>query len=107
MEGWAFGYSGSIYVPPGVHEFEVEVMRNIGVQDAGGPAWTAPSDVKTAKLEGVHSGSIFVTKGTSKPKYNLEAGKVYEVRFGFDRTDPKKPIPVTWVSPISSGQPPI
>lgn len=104
--GWSIGYLGSIYVSPGAHEFEVEVMHDFGIQDAGGPAWTAPSDVKTAKLEGVQSGSILVTAGISKPKYNLEAGKVYEVRFGFDRTDPKKPIPVTWISPIPSVQPP-
>ena len=98
----SIGYLGSVYVPPGEHEFEVEVSHGFGVQDAGGPAWTAPPNEKSATLESVDSGSILVTKGVSKPKANLEAGKSYEVRFGFDRSNPEKPVPVTWISPIPS-----
>ncbi|MBL0843959.1 hypothetical protein E3Z27_00080 [Pseudomonas mediterranea] len=101
-EWGSFGFLGSIYVPPGTHEFEVEISHDFGLQDAGGPAWTAPPGVNSAKMESIPSGSIFITKGVSRPKGALEAGKVYEVRFGFDRTDPNHPVPVTWLSQIPS-----
>lgn len=96
------GFFGSFYVPPGLHEFEVEVSHGFAVQDAGDPAWTAPPGVQVAAVEGINMGQILIKKGTSKPHYRLEAGKVYEIKFGFDRTDPKNPVPVTWISPIPS-----
>jgi len=98
----SIGFMGSIYVPPGTHEFEVEVSHNFKVQDAGGPAWTVPAGASPAPLIGNAPGStLLVTKGISRPRATLEAGKTYELRFGFDRTDPNRPVPVTWVSPIS------
>jgi hypothetical protein len=97
----SIGFMGSIYVPPGTHEFEVEVSHTFKVQDAGGPAWTVPAGVSAAPLVGGAPGStLLLRKGISRPRATLEAGKTYELRFGFDRTDPVRPVPVTWVSQI-------
>jgi hypothetical protein len=101
---FSIGFLGSIYVPEGEHEFEVEVSHGFSVQDAGGPAWTAPDGVDVAPLQGDIAGSsVLVTKGTSRPKAKIEAGKTYELKFGFTRKDPAKPIPVTWISAIPSA----
>lgn len=68
------GFFGSFYVPPGLHEFEVEVSHGFAVQDAGGPAWTGPPGVQVAAVEGINAGQILMKKGRSKPHYRLEAG---------------------------------
>lgn len=99
----SIGFFGSLYVPPGLHEFEVEVSHGFVVQDAGGPAWTAPPGVQVFAVEGINAGQILNKKGTSRPHFHLEAGKVYEIKFGFDRTNSKNPVPVTWISPIPSA----
>ena len=101
---FTLGCAGSVYVPAGVHQFEVEVSFDFGVQDAGGPAWTAPKGVNVAPWSGdVRGSSILVTRGVSRPKATIEAGKTYEVKFGFIRNGKSKPVPVTWISEIPSA----
>jgi hypothetical protein len=95
---FSVGYLGSVYVPPGMREIEVEVSHGFAVQDAGGPAWTAPEGVACAPLAfDTASSSVLVTKGVSRPRAALDSGKTYEVRFAFDRRDPSKPVPCVLV----------
>ena len=98
----AIGYFGSIYVPAGTHQFEVEVSHGFTVQDAGGPAWTVPAGVQSAPLkrEGGIGTGLLVTKGVATVPGEVQRGKRYEMRFGFDRTAPENPIPVVWLSAI-------
>lgn len=97
---FSIGFFGSIYVPEGEHEFEVEVSHGFGMQDSGGPAWTAPEGADVAPLQSVVSSSAMVVKGISRPKAKIDARKTYELKFGFTRKDPAKPVPVTWISVI-------
>ncbi|MES3023640.1 MAG: hypothetical protein V4857_18900 [Pseudomonadota bacterium] len=97
----SIGYFGSLYVPPGERQFEVEVSHSFTIQDAGGPAWTAPQGANISPVVGEHGGGLLVVKGVSKPKGKVLPGKIYEIKFGFDRSIQDKPVPVTWVSEVS------
>jgi hypothetical protein len=96
----SIGFLGSACVLPGDHRFEVEVSHGFSVQDAGGPAWTAPNGVPTARVEGRLGDTILVTKGVATLPGHVEANKVYEMKFGFDRSDAAKPVPVVWLMEI-------
>ncbi|GLR12471.1 hypothetical protein GCM10007907_12610 [Chitinimonas prasina] len=96
----SIGYFGSLYVPPGEHEFEIEVSHGFTVHDAGGPAWTAPKGANISPVIGEYGGGLFVLKGVSKLKGKVLPGKVYEIKFGFDRSTHNKPVPVTWLSEV-------
>lgn len=98
----SIGYFGSIYVPPGRHEFVVEVSHGFKVQDAGGPAWTAPAGANIAPLQaegGVGTG-LLVTRGSARVAGTVEGGKVYEIKFGFDRSVVDRPVPIVWVAEV-------
>lgn len=99
----SIGYFGSIYIRPGEHSFKVEVSHGFKVQDAGGPAWTTPQGVTFSPLVGSDKATLLVPKGSASVLGRVEAGKVYEIRFGFDRTRPETPIPGIWLSEVPSG----
>ena len=98
----SIGFMGSISVLPGDHTFEVEVSHGFSVQDAGGPAWTLPQGVKGAALAGAGS-TLLVKKGVATASGKLAPGKAYEMKFGFDRSNPQTPVPVVWLAEIPGG----
>ena len=101
--GFLTGFVGSVYVPPGEYSLDVTVSFDFDVQDFGGPAWTIADGEKCYPLENLNRNrTLLVKEGVSRPYAKLQAGKSYEVRFGFDRISPEKPIPCTWVEEISS-----
>lgn len=97
---FSFGFLGSIAVLPGDHQFEVEVSHGFSVQDAGGPAWTPPDGVKFFPLARDATTSVFVTKAVVTFPGHVDANRVYEVKFGFDRADPAHPIPGVWLGNV-------
>ncbi|MCO7191045.1 MULTISPECIES: hypothetical protein [unclassified Pseudoalteromonas] len=102
--GFAFGYAGSVYVPPGEYVLSVELSFDFAIQDFGGPAWTIPDDQKCYPLDGINRKDfILVQKGYSSPLAQLEGGKAYQVRFGFDRRDNQEPVPCTWVEVLPNN----
>jgi hypothetical protein len=95
----SIGFLGALYVPPGDHLFKVEVSHGFWIQDPGGPEWTAPANMKTAPL--INNGFTgIVTKGYSNLAGAVQSGKIYELKFGFDRSDKDKPAPVVWLAEL-------
>lgn len=99
----SIGFLGSISVLPGDHVFEVEVSHGFSVQDAGGPAWTLPQGVKGFALAGAAGSGLLIKKGTATVSGKLASGKVYEMKFGFDRANPQAPVPMVWLAEIPGG----
>lgn len=95
----SIGFLGSVYVPAGDHVFEVEVSHGFWIQDPGGSEWSAPANMKTAPL--ITNGFTgIVTKGYSNLAGTVQSGKIYEFKFGFDRSDKDKPAPVVWLAEL-------